>query len=138
MLKKTINFTDFNGNERTEDFYFNFTKAELTEMELTTDGGLSNMVQQIISAQDGPSIIKIFKKLVLDSYGVKSPDGKRFIKNQEIRDAFEQTEAYSVLFMELATDDKAAAEFVNGIIPQELAAQIASEQATALSTKASA
>ena len=118
MLKKTITYTDFNGMERSEDFYFNLTKAEIMEMEMSTVGGLSEMIQRIIAAQDTPSIIKIFKDLVLKSYGEKSADGKRFIKTPEITEAFSQTEAYSVLFMELATNADAAAAFVNGIIPK--------------------
>lgn len=118
MLKKTITYTDYNGTERTEDFYFNLTKAEVMEMEMSTTGGMAEMIQRIVNAQDAPAIIKIFKELVLKAYGEKSPDGKRFIKNDEIRDAFAQTEAYSILFMELATDADAAAKFVNGIIPE--------------------
>ena len=118
MLKKTITYTDFNGMERSEDFYFNLTKAEVMEMEMSTVGGLSEMIQRIIAAQDTPSIIKVFKDLVLKSYGEKSADGKRFIKTPEITEAFSQTEAYSVLFMELATDADSAAAFVNGIIPK--------------------
>ena len=123
MLKKTITYTDFNGVERTEDFYFNLTEAELTEMELSMNGGLSDYIQKIISAQDAPSIINIFKDLLLKSYGEKSLDGRRFVKNQEIRDAFEQTQAYSQLFMELASDDQKAAEFINGIVPAKAAEQ---------------
>lgn len=118
MLKKTITSVDFNGNERTEDFYFNLTKAEVMEMEMSTVGGLSEMIQKIVSAQDTPSIIKVFKDLILRSYGEKSADGKRFIKTPEMAESFSQTEAYSVLFMELATDAEAAAAFVNGIIPK--------------------
>lgn len=118
MLKKTITYTDYNGTERTEDFYFNLTKAEVMEMELSTSGGMVEMIQRIVAAQDAPAIIKIFKELVLKAYGEKSADGKRFIKSDEIRDAFSQTEAYSMLFMELATNADAAAKFVNGVIPQ--------------------
>lgn len=117
MLKKTITYTDYNGTERTEDFYFNLTKAEIMEMEMSTAGGLAETIQKIIAAQDAPAIIKIFKDLVLKAYGEKSLDGKRFIKSDEIATAFSQTEAYSNLFMELATDADAAAVFVNGIIP---------------------
>ena len=118
MLKKTITYTDFNNAERSEDFYFNLTQAEVMEMEMSTVGGLSEMIQRIIAAQDTPSIIKVFKDLILKSYGEKSPDGKRFIKTPELAEAFSQTEAYSVLFMELATDADSAAAFVNGIIPK--------------------
>lgn len=117
MLKKTLTYTDYNDTERTEDFYFNLSKAEVMEMNMTTTGGLTEKINRIIAAQDAPSIINIFKDLVLKSYGEKSPDGKRFIKNEELRTAFSQTEAYSNLFMELATDADAAAIFVNGILP---------------------
>lgn len=120
MLKKTITYTDYNGTERTEDHYFNLTKAELMEMEMGTAGGLAEMIQRIVSAQDAPAIIKIFKELILSAYGQKSPDGKRFIKSAELREEFSQTEAYSQLFMELATDADAAAKFVNGIIPNDI------------------
>lgn len=117
MLKKTITYTDYNGVERTEDFYFNLTKAELMEMEIGTTGGMADMIKRIIDAKDAPAIIKIFKELVLKAYGEKSADGKRFVKSEEISNGFAQTEAYSQLFMELATDADAAAAFVNGIIP---------------------
>ena len=102
MLKKTITYTDYDGNERTEDFYFNLTKAEITEMELSHDGGLTKLIEKIVAEQDSKRIVEIFKDLILRAYGEKSPDGKRFVKNQELRDAFAQTEAYSDLFMELA------------------------------------
>ncbi len=118
MLKKTITYTDYNGIERTENFYFNLSKAEIMEMEMSTSGGIAEMIQNIVAAQDAPAIIKIFKDLVLKAYGEKSPDGKRFIKSEEISTAFSQTEAYSIIFMELATNADAAAEFVNGIIPE--------------------
>jgi hypothetical protein len=117
MLKKTITYTDYNQAERTEDFYFNLTKAEVMEMEMSTSGGLAEMIKKIVAAKDAPAIIKVFKDLILKAYGEKSPDGKRFIKSEEITTAFAQTEAYSQLFMELATDPDKAAEFVNGIIP---------------------
>lgn len=119
MLKKTIKYTDYNGTERTEDFYFNLTQAELMEMEMSTTGGLAEMIQRIVNAHDAPAIIKVFKDLVLKAYGEKSADGKRFIKNEEVTTAFSQTEAYSQLFMELATNADEAAKFVNGIIPAQ-------------------
>lgn len=122
MLKKTMTYTDYNGNERTEDFYFNLNKAELMEMELSTSGGLAEMIEKIVAAQDTGAIVKIFKDLLLKAYGVKSPDGKKFMKidnatGRRLADDFEQTEAYVNLFMELATDADAAAKFVNGIMP---------------------
>lgn len=117
MLKKTITYTDYNGNSRTEDFYFNLNEAELAEMVVSVDGGLTAMIQRIVAAQDGKQIIATFKDIVLRAYGEKSPDGRRFIKSPELRDAFSQTEAYVKLFMELSTDHDAAAVFINGIIP---------------------
>ena len=117
MLKKTITYTDYNGVERKEDFYFNLTKAEIMEMEMSISGGLTEMINRIVAAQDAPAIVKIFKELVLKAYGVKSPDGKRFIKSDELATEFAQTEEYSQLFMELATDADAASAFVNGIVP---------------------
>lgn len=123
MLKKTIEYNDCNGVERKEDFYFNLTEAELTEMEYSTTGGFSEMVKKIIAAQDTPTIIRVFKDLLLKTYGEKSPDGKRFIKSEELSTAFSQTEAYSKLFMELATDSDKAADFVNGVIPKSVSQQ---------------
>ena len=127
MLKKTISYVDYNGTQRTEDFYFNLTQAEIMEMEMSTVGGFVEMINRIVEAQDTPSLIKIFKALILKTYGEKSLDGKRFIKSDEIREAFSQTEAYSQLFMELATNATAAAEFVNGIIPKSLSNNNVSE-----------
>lgn len=125
MLKKTITYNDYNGTERTEDFYFNLSQAEVMEMEMSTAGGLAEMIKRVVASQDAPSIIKIFKDLILKAYGEKSADGKRFIKSEEIATAFSQTEAYSILFTELATDDKAAANFVNGIVPKEMSKKAA-------------
>ena len=116
MLKKTITYVDYNGTERKEDFYFNLSKAEIMEMEMGTTGGMVEMINRI-AAQDAPAIIDVFKKMILTAYGEKSADGKRFIKSKEISEAFSQTEAYSQLFMELATDADAASKFVNGIVP---------------------
>ena len=130
MLKKKVTYTDYNGVERTEDFYFNLSKAEIMEMELGTTGGFAEMIQKVVAAQDAPTPIKIFKDLVLKAYGEKSPDGKRFIKSDEIATAFSQTEAYSQIFMELATDADAATKFVNGIIPKDMADEVAKQQKT--------
>lgn len=117
MLKKTITYTDYNGLERTETHYFNLSKAELMEMEFATSGGMAEMMQRIIDAQDGPTLMKIFKDIILKAYGIKSPDGKRFEKSEEISTAFSQTEAYSELYVELLTNSEKAAEFFNGIVP---------------------
>ena len=129
MLKKIITYTDYNGVERTEPFYFNLSKAELMEMELGVTGGMTEMLDKIIAAKDAPSLMKTFKEMIMKAYGVKSDDGKRLIKSEELSIAFTQTEAYSVLFMELITDDKAAADFVNGIIPNEIQAEVATQTA---------
>ena len=122
MLTKKITYTDYDGNERTETFYFNLNKAELTEMELSSEGGLSKMIQKIVDEKDTTRIIAIFKDIILRSYGEKSNDGKRFLKRgpdgHKLADDFAQTEAYSELFMELATNSDAASEFVNGIVPK--------------------
>lgn len=119
MIKKTITYIDYNDNERTEDFYFNLSKAELTEMELAETGGLVNLINRIIAEQDNKAIIEMFKDLVIKSHGVKSADGRKFVKNEHTREDFTQTEAYSEIFMELATDADAAAVFVKGILPKE-------------------
>lgn len=124
MLTKKIKYTDYNGTEREETFCFNLTKAELMEMEMSTSGGLAEMIQNIVQTQDAPAIIKVFKDLVLKAYGEKSPDGKRFMKVNNagvpLSIGFSQTEAYSQLFMELATDADKAAEFINGIVPKDM------------------
>lgn len=123
MLKKVIEYTDYNGNVRKETFYFNMSKAELMEQEMSVNGGYSEMVQRITEAQDMPTLMKLIRELVLKAYGEKSADGKRFIKSKELSEAFSQTEAYSSLMMELMTDSKAAAQFVVGIMPSDLAAK---------------
>lgn len=124
MLQKTIKYKDYNGNERSKAFYFNLNKAELAEMQLTTKGGLDEMIQRIINTQDVPKLIEIFKDIILKSYGEKSADGEVFIKKDEnghkLADRFAQTEAYSELFMELSTDSTEAAAFINGIIPDDI------------------
>lgn len=121
MLKKTIKYTDFNDEEVTEDHFFHLSKAELVEMEMSHEGGLSATLERIVATEDVKSIIQEFKNIILSSYGQKSADGRRFIKNQQLREEFESSEAYSTLFMELVTDTDAAIEFINGIIPQGLA-----------------
>lgn len=118
MLKKTITYEDFNGETVSEDFFFHLSKAELVELELSHEGGLSESLQKIVDAEDGKAIVAEFKNIILGSYGQKSPDGKRFVKNATLREEFESSEAYSTLFMELVTNTDAAIEFVNGIIPK--------------------
>jgi len=121
MLKKNIKYVDYDGNDRAEDFYFNLNKAEVIELQLGTVGGLTKTLEKIVQEKDASRIIEYFKTLILKAYGEKSADGRRFIKSQELRDAFEQTEAYSELFIELASDAKMAAEFINGVLPKEAA-----------------
>lgn len=116
MLKKSITFIDYDGNSRTEDHYFNLSKAEQLKLELCEAGGLTEKIRRIIAAQDVPEIMETFEDLIKKSYGVKSPDGREFVKSDEITRHFLQSEAYSEFLMELCTKDGAAAEFVNAII----------------------
>lgn len=117
MLKKTITYIDYNGEKRSEDYMFNLSQAECMEMELSTNGGMQQLIERIVSEKDNEKIVEIFKKIILKAYGIKSPDGKYFRKSTEISKDFESTEAYSVLFMELATNSDAAAEFIRGVLP---------------------
>lgn len=121
MLKKEVTYENFDGEKVTEAFYFNVSEAELMEMQFEHEEGFDQFLTRIVKAENISKLIKEFKKLLLFSYGVKSEDGKRFIKSDKLREEFEQTAAYSKLFMELATNDKAAAEFINGVIPKSLA-----------------
>jgi hypothetical protein len=117
MYKKSITYTDYNGNERTEVAYFNLSEAELTDWNSSKDGGLSEKLQRIIDSKNGAEIMKIFKQVLKKSYGVKSDDGRQLIKSKKLFKEFSQTEAYNQLFMELCTDAKAAADFINKVIP---------------------
>lgn len=132
MLKKTITYNDYNGVERTEDFYFNLNEAELLEMEFGTTGGLTEMMNKIIASKDAPALIKIFKELVLKAYGEKSADGRQFNKSEERSIAFSQTAAYPIIFMELALNAEVAAEFVNGIIPKKLSSDTRAQLAASV------
>lgn len=129
MLKKSITYRNFNDEEVTEDFYFNISKAELVEMEMSVTGGLKEHLEKIVAAEDGKQIIAEMKGIILKAYGKKSEDGKSFIKNQQLRDEFESSEAYSEFFMEIVTDATKAAEFINGIVPKDLQDQVAQERA---------
>jgi len=120
MLKRIIKFEDFNGNQTEEIHYFNLTSTELIELEVGYSGGLEETIKSIVDAQDGGTLIAQFKKIILGAYGQKSPDGKRFIKNDQLREEFSQTAAYDALFMELATDETKGAEFINGILPRDI------------------
>lgn len=130
MLKKTTTYTDWMGNERTEDHYFNLSKSELTKLSLSVNGGLDQMLENMIKEQDQAALMKWFEKIILMSYGKRSLDGRRFEKSEEISREFSQTGAYDQIFMELVTGgEKAVAEFINGVIPKDVAAQAAQQQA---------
>lgn len=122
MFKKTVTYEDWNGVERTEDFYFNLTRVELAELEYSSIPGesMTDHITDLMKSRDMGVVIKTIKQMLLMSYGVKSPDGKRFVKNDEVRTAFEENPAFDILYMELATDADAAAEFVAGIMPSAL------------------
>lgn len=128
MIKKTITYEDFNGEERTEDFYFNLTQSELIDMELSKEGGMVQMLEKIIATKDTPKLMIFFKQIIGKSYGEKSPDGRRFMKTDEIVANFEDTLAYDKLFVELATDSEKASEFVNGIMPAKVANEEGDDQ----------
>lgn len=139
MIKKTITYTDFDDIERTEDYYFNLSKSELMEMDFSATGGMERMIKSIVDAQDTKRIIEVFKDIILRSYGEKSLDGKHFIKVRDghrLSDDFAQTGAYDALFMELATDDKAATEFITGVIPRNIAKELSENGEAGALTKA--
>lgn len=128
MLVKRIPFTDYNGNTREEDFYFNLNKGEIFNLQFGTEGGLDNAIKKIIQTEDTPKIVKLFQDIILNAYGVKSEDGRRFIKSEELREEFKQTEAYSELLMELVSDEKKAAEFINALMPKDLVEEAQKQQ----------
>ena len=120
MLKKEITYENFEGEETTETFYFNVSKPEIIELEVDVQGGFGRMMERIVEANDTKLLIQEFKRIILLAYGVKSEDGKRFIKSDELREEFTQTAAYSELFMQLALDADAAADFIKAILPRDL------------------
>ena len=123
MIVYTETYTDYDGNQRTEDFRFHFSQAELLEMEMSTEGGFSARVNRIINANSQPELLQVMKTFILDAYGVKSEDGRRFKKNDEIRQAFVESPVYSRIFMRLTTGKDAANEaskFINGVTPEEM------------------
>lgn len=120
MLKKTITYTDFNGEERTEDFYFNLTKADLIKKEMMTKGGYRERLESVGKSNNGALIMSVFTELIQDSYGIKSEDGKHFAKSPEIAQDFMQSAAYDTFFMKLVTDADEAIAFTRGIMPPDL------------------
>lgn len=137
MIKKTVNYSDYNGIERSEDFFFNLNQAELAEMEMSVQGGYSEYVKKIANANDTPTLAAIFKELLVKAYGERSLDGRSFIKMDEegrpLWRKFVQTAAYSELYMELATDTQAAIDFMNGVIPKNLAEKVKAHPELAMS-----
>lgn len=127
MIKHTSTYIDYNGTERTEDFYFNLSKNEILQWEWGVEGGLTTILDRIVKAQDGPQIIEYFKELVLKAYGEKSDDGRRFIKSDELSTAFSQTPAFDELYIKLFTDSDYAAEFVKGILPDDFGEDLEEE-----------
>lgn len=135
MLARTFEYTDYRGNKRNETHFFNISQAELAKMELGTVGGLSEELKRVIEAKDAPAIIEFVERIILISYGVKSPDGRKFEKfdrdGYRLADDFKQTEAYSILFMELVTSADAASKFVDGILPELPPAPVEEAKTTA-------
>lgn len=129
MLKKTITFEDLDGNKVTEDFYFNLSKSELIKMEAAVEGGISKQLTDVVASDDKGKILALFEDIVLKTYGVRGDDNKTFVKSPEISRQFSQTDAYDVLFMELLSNEKAAAEFIRALMPADLMAQVQAELA---------
>ena len=124
MLARKIKYTNLNGEERERTFYFHFSKSEVMEMELSKEGGFEVFIQRIIDTRDQQELVRMFRDLIQKSYGIKSDDGEQFIKNEKVLNEFVQSEAYSELYMELATNTDAAIEFINGIFPQQIMAEV--------------
>lgn len=120
MYKITETYTDYNDNTRTEDFYFNYSEAELTDLQFSVSGGLAGMIDKIIKTNDMPKLVELFRELIQKAYGEKSNDGRRFMKSPELTKEFTETVAYSQIYMRLATDSKAAQEFINKVVPKSM------------------
>lgn len=127
MLKKQVTYKDFDGNEVTETLYFHLSKADMVEMEMSADEGFGEQLKGIVASEKPSDLFRIFKKIVMDAYGVRSEDGKRFIKSPEQSLEFTQTEAYSALVMNFISDDQAAMEFVRGILPLDMLPEVDKE-----------
>lgn len=120
MYKITETYTDYDDNQRTEDFYFNYSEAELTDLQFSVSGGLAGMIDKIIKTNDMPKLVELFRELIQKAYGEKSNDGRRFMKSPELTKEFTETVAYSQIYMRLATDSKAAQEFINKVVPKSM------------------
>ena len=130
MLKRDITYEDYNGETVTETFYFNLTSTEIIDLQLGYEGGLEAALKKIIETEDVKGIITEFKKIILAAYGIKSEDGKRFMKNDTIREEFSQTAAYDALFMDLSTNENAAADFIKGVVPSSMQKEIEKAETT--------
>jgi len=128
MFKKTVEYDDYDGNRRKEDFYFHLSGAELIEMEAATPGGMEARLMQVVKDNDGGEIVKVFTELVRKTYGKKSEDGRRFQKSDEIWNEFYESSAYDIFFMGLVTDANACAEFANAILPQKMLDELREKQ----------
>lgn len=128
MFAKTVTYEDFDGEKRTETYMFNLTKSELL-MWITTEGEytLDKVLERLVEKKNGRQIMETVEDLLHRSYGVKSLDGRKFEKSEEIWKDFFYTEAYSQIFMELVTDENKTAEFVNGLVSKDLAEAVAKE-----------
>ena len=124
MLKNTITYTDYDGMERTEDFWFNLSKTELTKLDAELPGGVLGVLRKIIDKKDRKALVDFIETLILRSYGVKTLDGKRFVKTPEMAEEFMQTPAYDELFMSILSDTDSQTSFINGVIPQSMAKEI--------------
>jgi len=126
MYKEEITYVDYDNVERTETFYFNFTKSELTEFETSIPGGMANRLATINAAKDMPEMMKFFKQIIMKSYGEKSPDGRRLMKgeNDELAKAFAETPAYDILFQKIFMSDGYMVEFLTNIMPPDIAEQM--------------
>ena len=120
MYKITETYTDYDDNQRTEDFYFNYSEAEIADLQFSVPGGLAGMIDKIIKTNDMPKLVELFRELIQKAYGEKSNDGRRFMKSPELTKEFTETVAYSQIYMRLATDSKAAQEFINKVVPKSM------------------
>lgn len=128
MLVKAIKYTDYNGDEKVKNFYFNLTKTELAKMNLTAEGGMKETIKAMINESDNKKIVDLFEQIVLGAYGEKSPDGESFLKSDEIRARFQCHPAYDALFMELLEGgEKSIGDFINAVVPQDISSKITAE-----------
>ena len=124
MIKKTITYEDFNGGKQTEDVYFHLSKTELIDLEYSFEGGLTEILPELIKDKNIPKILELFKSIILKSYGKRSEDGRTFIKNEEEAQEFLKSPVFDALFMELLSSPETATAFIGGIIPKDLSRNI--------------